>query len=274
MLKKIQFLINIGTGALTEKTARKTRIVNMMAVCAIFFPFIYAVFYFSIGEFVPMVINLLVIVLYGQTFLINHLKKREFAKVWIISIYMLHLFILTKFIFSTDTGFHYYYMALPPISFLIYDYHQAFEKISACVFPIALFVICSTIDFSSPFILLSATTNKYVHLSSIIFMFSGLIFIIFLFSSNIKQNEDDLEESIRELEKAVSEIKTLKGLIPICSTCKKIRDDEGYWNHLEAHIQKHSYAKFSHGICPDCSEKMYGKEDWYKEMKNKKGDKL
>lgn len=272
MLKKIQLLINIGTGDLPEKTARKTRIVNMMAICTVFFPFLYAVYYFSIGAFIPTSINILVIVLYSLTFFMNHIKKRELAKVWILSIYIIHIFILSKIIFSSATGFHYYYMAMPSVSFLIYDYNQVFEKISACVVPIALFFVCEVIDFSSPLILLPATTNKHIHLSTILFLFAGLVFIIFLFSNNIKKNEDDLEESIRELEKAMSEIKTLKGLLPICSTCKKIRDDKGYWNHLEAHIQKHSYATFSHGICPNCSDEMYGKEDWYQEMKNKKSE--
>jgi len=62
---------------------------------------------------------------------------------------------------------------------------------------------------------------------------------------------------IKELQKALASIKTLHGLIPICASCKKIRDDQGYWNQLEAYISEHSGAEFSHGICPDCAIKMY-----------------
>ncbi len=69
---------------------------------------------------------------------------------------------------------------------------------------------------------------------------------------------------------AQDEIKTLKGFIPICSACKQIRDDKGYWNQLETYIEKHSDAAFTHSMCPSCSEKFYGKEDWYKELDNKK----
>jgi len=69
---------------------------------------------------------------------------------------------------------------------------------------------------------------------------------------------------------AQDEIKTLKGIVPICSACKKIRDDKGYWNVLELYIQKHSDASFSHGICPDCVDKLYGEEDWYIEMEKDK----
>ena len=84
---------------------------------------------------------------------------------------------------------------------------------------------------------------------------------------NRKKAEDEKAKLIKKLEQALSEIKSLKGMVPICSNCKKIRDDKGYWNKLEVYIQKHSEAEFSHGLCPDCSEKLYGKEDWYIEMK-------
>ena len=75
----------------------------------------------------------------------------------------------------------------------------------------------------------------------------------------------------RSLQKALSEVETLQGFIPICSYCKKIRDDQGYWNRLEAYFEAHSSASFSHGMCPECSDEMYGEEDWYIEMKKKTG---
>lgn len=65
------------------------------------------------------------------------------------------------------------------------------------------------------------------------------------------------EELIRKLEEALAEVKVLSGLLPICSSCKKIRDDDGYWNQLEAYITAHSRAVFSHGICPDCARALY-----------------
>ncbi|MBW1815132.1 MAG: DUF3365 domain-containing protein, partial [Deltaproteobacteria bacterium] len=62
---------------------------------------------------------------------------------------------------------------------------------------------------------------------------------------------------IDKLEKTVREVKTLKGLIPICASCKKVRNDEGYWDQIEKYISEHSKAKFSHGICPECAKKLY-----------------
>ncbi len=73
------------------------------------------------------------------------------------------------------------------------------------------------------------------------------------------------------LQTALAEIKILKGVVPICSNCKKIRDDEGYWNLLESYIEKYSEASFSHSMCPDCTDEFYGKEDWYIKLKNKNG---
>ncbi|MFH2058646.1 MAG: response regulator [Pseudomonadota bacterium] len=73
-----------------------------------------------------------------------------------------------------------------------------------------------------------------------------------------------LEEKNTQLQEALDKIKTLKGLLPICATCKKVRDDKGYWNQIDVYIEKHSDALFSHGICPGCSKKMYGDQDWYK----------
>lgn len=66
---------------------------------------------------------------------------------------------------------------------------------------------------------------------------------------------------ILELEQAMERIKVLSGIIPICMHCKQIRDDKGYWNQLEAFIQSHSSAQFSHGICDACLEKYYPEED-------------
>ncbi|MBU1056631.1 MAG: HAMP domain-containing protein [Proteobacteria bacterium] len=79
-----------------------------------------------------------------------------------------------------------------------------------------------------------------------------------------KLTENEKEKVIEELTTALDEIKVLKGIVPICSGCKKIRDDKGYWNLLESYIEKNSEASFSHGMCPECMERYYGKQDWYK----------
>ena len=69
--------------------------------------------------------------------------------------------------------------------------------------------------------------------------------------------ELEREALIASLQEAAHHIKTLKGLIPICSSCKKIRDDKGFWNNVDSYIQSRTEAEFSHGICPDCMKKLY-----------------
>lgn len=72
-----------------------------------------------------------------------------------------------------------------------------------------------------------------------------------------KQAEEEREQLIVKLQKTLKEVKTLTGLLPICASCKKIRDDKGYWSQIESYIMKHSNAEFSHGICPECAQKLY-----------------
>jgi DNA-binding response OmpR family regulator len=63
------------------------------------------------------------------------------------------------------------------------------------------------------------------------------------------------------------EIRILRGMLPMCSKCKKIRDDEGFWNQVDSYIEEHSQVTFSHGICPECLVKLYGDKDWFKNKK-------
>lgn len=121
----------------------------------------------------------------------------------------------------------------------------------------------------------SRTSRKLVYIS--VFILS-LIFILSLFiihqgiretwkrraaEDKLQQHNEQLEELVRlrtsDLEDALSKVKLLSGFIPICASCKKIRDDKGYWNQLESYIKQHSEAEFSHSICPQCAKKLYPK---------------
>ena len=93
--------------------------------------------------------------------------------------------------------------------------------------------------------------------------FRSVILFLFIIFGLIAGN------TISRLEEALQNVKTLSGFLPICANCKKIRDDEGYWNQVEEYISDHSEVKFSHGICPKCAEEMY--PDSYKRIiSNKK----
>lgn len=82
-----------------------------------------------------------------------------------------------------------------------------------------------------------------------------------------KVAEDETEKLLIKLQGALKKIEKLQGLIPICSSCKKIRDDKGYWHQIEEYIHEHSGADFSHGMCNECADKAYGDQPWYQKVR-------
>jgi methyl-accepting chemotaxis protein len=72
------------------------------------------------------------------------------------------------------------------------------------------------------------------------------------------QLESRVRERTRELEEALEKVGVMRGLLPICAACKKVRDDRGYWQQVEKFVESHSDARFTHGICPDCVTRLYG----------------
>jgi hypothetical protein len=91
-------------------------------------------------------------------------------------------------------------------------------------------------------------------------LFLSVIVILFIENKSIfkrKQAEKEREKLITELQDAAARIRTLGGLLPICSNCKNIRDDQGYWKQIESYIRDHSEAEFTHSLCPVCAKKLY-----------------
>lgn len=73
-----------------------------------------------------------------------------------------------------------------------------------------------------------------------------------------KHEEEERERILAELQTALAEVRTLRGLLPICANCKKVRDDAGLWHQIESYVRERSEAEFSHGLCPECARKLYG----------------
>jgi len=92
----------------------------------------------------------------------------------------------------------------------------------------------------------------------ILLIMLSIAFIVGLMQLNSQKLEEEHRELIKNLQTAFEEIKTLKGILPICARCKKIRDDNGCWKQIESCIREHSEADFSHGMCPECIETVYG----------------
>ena len=94
-----------------------------------------------------------------------------------------------------------------------------------------------------------------------LFLAAWLIFTAFLVREGIEAGRayQQLFHRTCDVEDALGEIRTLRGIIPICWSCKKIRDDEGYWEQVESYVTRHTHAQFSHGLCPSCLQN-FGKD--------------
>jgi hypothetical protein len=126
--------------------------------------------------------------------------------------------------------------------------------------------IRGAISVSTPWKPIEQTVIREIRLGSIIY--GGIWCIglagLFLVRRNITNDlserelaEKEKSELTKELKKSLTQVKLLSGFLPICSSCKKIRDDKGYWSEVERYIGQHSEAEFSHSICPDCMRKLY-----------------
>lgn len=256
-------IIEIGTTGMEEVGARKIRLLNLLTLIVLTGSLLYLFLYIAKGALIPAGTNLVLILLYLFTFLLTHRKKHRLAKMWLHTLFMLHLFIYSSLVFTKATGFHFYFLTIPPCVFLVFEYQRIKDKYILSTAAVLLFFICEVITFQPPLIALTENLNRFLYFSTILSIFLGILIIIYLFTRDIKYHEDKQAALIGELETALSEVHTLKGFLPICSSCKKIRDDSGYWNQIETYIQSHSDAEFSHSICPDCMEKIYGNEDWF-----------
>jgi methyl-accepting chemotaxis protein len=147
--------------------------------------------------------------------------------------------------------------------------HSAFYTISALSIGSFLLAICISViimyKISRSIKLLELSTRQisegefdhlpqvrnHDELGDLFWAFQGM-------AQRLKVTEESRERLIQSLKDSLLNIKRLQGMLPICASCKKIRDDKGYWNRIENYIAEHSEAEFTHGLCPDCMKKLYG----------------
>ncbi len=154
-----------------------------------------------------------------------------------------------------------YYLFLLTISFLCFAISRPFGHLVKQI--LIMNDMVSTWKEIAPY---SGSINTATFI--IAFAFSLYFFRSYKVHLELEMHRNQLEELVRnrtaelatkniELQKAITEVKILSGLLPICASCKKIRGDDGYWNQIEEYIRDHSEANFSHGICPECAHKLY-----------------
>ena len=134
------------------------------------------------------------------------------------------------------------------------------EILAILAFSIAVYVASQQYDILEKIVEFSWQHEKWELdelLSVSIFVSIAFVFFSVRRWNDLRTAYDMLLERSKSLQKALSEIKQLRGIIPICASCKKIRDDEGYWHQVESYVSAHSDASFSHSICPNCAKKLY-----------------
>ncbi|MCP4547888.1 MAG: hypothetical protein GY835_15605 [bacterium] len=134
------------------------------------------------------------------------------------------------------------------------------ELIILSVSCVLVFVIAGRLDILERFVDLSRRHESW-ELDELLIVSVFLVFALAIFAvrrlRESRSTQISLERQNVKLEEALVEINQLRGIIPICAECKKIRDDAGAWHQIEAYIGKHSEAKFSHGVCPECVKSLY-----------------
>lgn len=132
-----------------------------------------------------------------------------------------------------------------------------------CVIAVGFCTQANPITFD-PVLLLTDFRHWLVYISCIAAFFAIMHVAVYTYRRSIAEmvgkistQQEKLEKQNQDLIEAAKNIKQLSGLIPICSSCKKIRDDQGFWNQLELYIEEHSDANFTHGICPSCAEELF-----------------
>ncbi|MFA5192237.1 MAG: hypothetical protein WC740_16050 [Verrucomicrobiia bacterium] len=134
------------------------------------------------------------------------------------------------------------------------------ELAAAIVAGIAVYLVSSKYDVIEAFVQFSREHENW-ELDETLTVF--VVLVIFAVVFGVKHRRDlislnrDVTRKNEELQVVMREIKQLKGIIPICANCKKIRDDKGYWHQVEVYIGEHTAAEFSHGLCPDCVKKLH-----------------
>jgi len=132
--------------------------------------------------------------------------------------------------------------------------HNTFERVQAHSPHIPIVILSSLEDDSEATRLVKEGAQDYLYKADIS---PGILLRALRYAIERKDAERERERLISELSEALTQVRTLSGLLPICSSCRRIRNDEGYWEQLEEFIQEHTDADFSHGICPECMAKIY-----------------
>ncbi|MBU4315673.1 MAG: hypothetical protein KKF30_00210 [Proteobacteria bacterium] len=172
-------------------------------------------------------------------------------------------------VLGLDSGFHYYIIALLPLIFVNTSRSTVSKLTVSCILGLIYVGLHYTMRSMPPLSVIKPHSLAIMYYGNIVACMAIMGFISHIYSQSVFHGENELKKINQSLEQALKEVKTLQGILPICSFCKKIRDDHGYWEQVEVYVGEHSQADFSHSICPDCLKKNYPE---YNEEENYAGN--
>lgn len=216
---------------------------------------------FAIVDFIEkdkmeFVVDILVIV-FVSSGMLALMKSDEHRGIYRVGFVFLSLAFLYNTVIGAGNGTAVYWLFPFPLALFFF-----FGKKEGCIF-VSVFFCVLCIILINPF---SFKIYDYGIGGSLRFLASFLLVTLMAhglessrekFGKMFVENHTKLMEEKQNLKQAQGRINTLSGLIPICCHCKKIRNDEGYWQQVEVYVRDHTQADFSHGICPDCAETLY-----------------
>jgi len=246
-------IANILTSGIQGDTSspllRRVRFTNVFGYTTSLALFIFAAVNLSLGNMLAVIVELGA-GLFGLAIMI-YLRKTENLES-IQSLLLTDITLIMVFLYATGgiggTGIFWWY-TYPVAAFFITGRRRGWYWIAGImVFGAILKAFGGTIGINVPY--------EFVVLRQFGASFLVVSLVLQMYEATRDDYEVAIEESIRSLEKASASIRTLKGLVPICSSCKKIRDDKGFWQQLEVYVTEHTEADFSHGMCEDCAAEM------------------
>jgi hypothetical protein len=177
---------------------------------------------------------------------LDYLSKKPISFIWTTALLLDLLIGVIDYLTGYEIGMGVFY--LMPIGLLSWCINRYAG--------IIMLVICTITAMIANLLAGQVIVNYFIYYWNILVHVGFFMVAVYLISAE-KTVSDNNKILIDKLQRSIEEIKTLSGLLPICSACKKIRDDDGYWKQIENYISEYTDARFSHSICPDCKEKLY-----------------
>lgn len=187
-------VLDAGTECKPLTEACKVKTANIVALLTCCIAWMYAMFFLvAIDQPYLAGVNLLFVFCYGLTVLLSKVHFNKAAKVWFFVVLMVHLLLLTTYVFTSKTGFHYYYLLVPCGVFLFFNHQDHFTKFSLCLTSLALFFYCHQ-STNTPYVELAPATEQTIFSSTIVIIMLEVFLIMSFFSSTVDKNQRELTE--------------------------------------------------------------------------------